>query len=119
MDSHWVQDGWRPPSCPERSRRRSGRQPRRPYRTRYRSCSLPLRVLSCLIQVADAEKPCARRSGGMAFSGRKAFEDNAVMIGRQLDKLRETEITSLDSLDCLLRRDPQFGSWSSWLAQDR
>src|SRR5882724_5018300 len=46
MGSHWVHGGRHPPRCRERSRRRSGQQPRRPYRTRGKSCSWPLRVLS-------------------------------------------------------------------------
>ena len=43
-----VHGGRRLPRCRGRSWRRSGRQPRRPYRTRDKSRSLPLRVLSCL-----------------------------------------------------------------------
>src|SRR6516225_9818720 len=46
MGSHWAHGGRRPLRCQETSRRRSGQQPRPPYRTRGKSCSLPLRVLS-------------------------------------------------------------------------
>ena len=44
--SHWVHGGRHPPRCRERSRRRSGQQPRRPCRTIGKSCSWPLLVLS-------------------------------------------------------------------------
>src|SRR6267142_1552915 len=46
MDSHWVHGGCHPRRCWERFRRRSGRQPLRPYHTTGKSCSWPLLVLS-------------------------------------------------------------------------
>ena len=44
-----MHGGQHPPRSQETSRRRSGRQPRRPYRTIGKSCSWPLLVLSRLV----------------------------------------------------------------------
>src|SRR5712672_4050673 len=46
MGSHRVHGGWHPPCCRERSRHKSEQRPRHPCRTRHKSCSLPLHVLS-------------------------------------------------------------------------
>src|SRR4051812_21734653 len=46
MGSHRVPGGWHPPCCRERSRHKSERRPRHPYRTKRKSCSSPLHVLS-------------------------------------------------------------------------
>src|ERR1700738_3184145 len=46
MGSHRVHGGWHPPCCRERSRHKSEQRPRHLYRTRDKSCSLPLHVLS-------------------------------------------------------------------------
>src|SRR2546425_3324174 len=46
MGSHRVHGGWHPPCCRERSRNKSEQRPRHLYRTRDKSCSLPLHVLS-------------------------------------------------------------------------
>src|SRR4029077_14528798 len=45
MGSHRVHGGWHPPCCRERSRHKSEQRPRHLYRTRDKSCSLPLHVL--------------------------------------------------------------------------
>lgn len=48
----------------------------------------------------------------------RAFEDDGVMIGWQLDKFSEYEAARFDRLDGLFRRHPQVSLWSPWLAQD-
>src|SRR5437764_4615522 len=46
MGSHRVHGGWHPSCCRERSRHKSEQRPRHLCRTRDKSCSLPLHVLS-------------------------------------------------------------------------
>src|SRR6185503_9449063 len=53
------------------------------------------------------------------LSNGRAFEDDGVVIGWQLDKFREYEAARFDRPDGLSRRHPQFSLWPPRLAQDR
>lgn len=51
--------------------------------------------------------------------GFRPLEHNAIVIGRQLDKLNVFQAARFDGFDGRFRRYSQFSSWPVWFAQDR